>query len=137
MGQIDEMEAKLDWCVAALKHLLMGEAGVQPEEWELEAELAEYEDPEDMSQFEHVAVRRPPKVQEPPPCPHQHQVLVDGVVRCARCSQPLNTSGLIRNQVSPSGQVMHDPNPPQWARERSRGASSKNPGTPLVPHSVG
>ena len=38
-----------------------------------------------------------------------------------------------------AGQILRmrfDPNPPKWATEQSPGASSKNPGGALVPHSV-
>jgi hypothetical protein len=141
VSRSDDIEAKLDhlieqgnWVVAALKHLLQVEAGIEPEEDEddwLDDDLSAV----DTSQFEHTAVRSKPQPKAPV-CTHNHQVLVDGNVQCARCGTVLNSGGLVRSSVSPSGQVVADPNPPRWALEHSPGASSKNPGTPLVPHSV-
>ena len=138
MQEFDDLKVQVSWLVQAMKYLLekelgqpLGDRGFQAGDLlDLEADL-NLDD--DMSEFEHVAVRSRPKQ---PQCPHQHQVLVDGVVRCAKCGHPLNSSGLVRTQPTPSGGIMADPNPPQWATQYSPGASSKNPGTPLVPHTV-
>lgn len=145
----ERIEAKLDWLVVAVKHLLAVEAGVElPAADELEDWMDDDGGPHvygesrpvlptemhtDMSQFEHLAVRSRPQPKRPA-CPHNQQVLVDGNVACARCGFVLSSSGLVRSTVSASGQIQNDPNPPAWALERSPGASSKNPGGPLVPY---
>ena len=144
----ERLEAKIDslleqsaWLVKAVKHLLANEAGIDEQvyadeidEWMAEAPLDDYV-PDDMSEFEHVAVRHRPQPKARA-CPHNQQVLVDGNITCARCGFVLSSSGLQRNTLTPSGQIMADPNPPKWATEQSPGASSKNPGGALVPHSV-
>ena len=81
MSDHDEVMERLDWLVKAVKYLLSQEepAGL------IEAD-------EDMSEHEHFAVRTPPK---PAPCTHQHQQVVDGVVRCAKCMYPLIQSGVV------------------------------------------
>jgi hypothetical protein len=137
---LERIEAKQDWCVSALKHLLALEAGIElpePEEPdELEEWLAEVptngHGEVDMSQFEHVAVRSQPKTK---PCPHNQQGVVDGRLKCLRCGYEFTDTGSVQNRVSASGQIVRDPNPPKWATQHSPGASSKNPGSPLVPHS--
>jgi hypothetical protein len=138
---LERIEAKQDWLVAAIKHLLMSEAGVaRPEPIdELEEWLADI--PLEQARLavedeEWIAPIHAPKAATAV-CTHQHQVLVNGNVQCAKCAHVLTSSGLARGTVTPSGQVMPDPNPPGWARENSRGASSKNPGGALIPHDVG
>ena len=136
MGDLERIEAKLDWCVEALKHLLNAEIDYpRPEDvYDMLPMIPEPE--EDMSQFEHVAIRRPPQVAAPPACTHNHQVLVDGAVRCAKCGHVLNSAGVVHPTMTPAGQIRADPDPPEWATQYSPGASSKNPGGPLVPHDV-
>lgn len=144
MSASEEINAKLDWCVAALRYLLQEKAGgVLPEDedawlddadWEPEATVADYLAAETPDPNEHVAVRtrRQPKAKA---CPHNQQGIVDGVLRCLRCGFGFTQTGSVQNRVSQTGAVIQDPNPPGWALEHSPGASSKNPGTPLVPHS--
>lgn len=115
----ERIEAKLDtlleqnaWLVKAVRYLLTVGTDVTagPDgDWsgidtaDVDGWLDELADePPDMSQFEHVAVRSAPKVPEPPACPHNQQVLVDGFVRCARCSTVLNATGVRgRHATSP------------------------------------
>jgi hypothetical protein len=144
MGDLERIEAKVDWLVAAVKHLLT--EGIEAEVT-LDTDLADYLDDvqghlsvptmpmADEDGGEWIAPRFEPKPVGPPPCPHNQQVLTNGVLTCGRCSKPLIETGLVRSTLSAGGQVIPDPHPPRWATDHSPGASSKNPGTPLVPHS--
>lgn len=136
MGDLERIEAKVDWCVAALKHLLAEEVGgewARPpvDEWPIEGN---HHVPVE-GNGEWIAPRFGPRPPKAKPCPHNQQVLVDGNIACARCGTVLTSSGVQQNRVANDGRVVADPNPPQWATDRSPGASSKNPGTPLVPYS--
>lgn len=129
-AKLDHLIEVSDWLVVAVKHLLGAEAGIEPDEddW-----LDEEAPVGDMTQFEHTAVRTRPQPKKPQ-CPHNQQVLVDGRLACAKCGFIFGSTGLVHNSVGPSGQIQNDPNPPAWALDRSPGASSKNPGGPLVPY---
>ena len=89
MQQLDDIKVQNAWLVKAVKNLLEQQFGI-PKNFDLgepdDLELEDYEgnvviedEPDDMSQFEHIAVRPQPKAKK---CNHGHQVLVDGVVRC-------------------------------------------------------
>jgi hypothetical protein len=153
MEILERIESHLVWQTEAFKHLLAAEAGIELEgpdeltDWLAEDTLEHYPhgvghhvDPGDGAYDdpnEHIAVRTRPQPKRPP-CPHNQQVLVSGNVQCARCGTVLTSSGVDKTtMVSQTGAVERIPGarPPQWATERSRGASSKNPGGPLVPHS--
>lgn len=127
--RLERIEAQTSWLVAALKALLSEEVGTPGDE--LEAWLDDEPDDIDTSEFEFAALRRPPT---PPACPHNHQVLVGGVLKCGRCGLAFVETGMAHGTVSPNGAVRPDPNPPAWVNSQSPGASSKNPGGPLVPH---
>lgn len=141
--RLERIETQNAWLVAAVRRLLMDQAEAPRDEFEdwlaeedpdLPAQdigVAVDDDEEDVSQGARVPGPRQPKA-----CPHNQQVLVGGNVACARCGAVLTSSGMAQGRVSPSGQVIPDPHPPQWATQYSPGASSKNPGTPLVPHDV-
>lgn len=133
MSASEEINAKLDWCISALKYLLQEHAaGPLPAD---EDDWLEDED-EDLSQFEHLAVRTPPRPKVKA-CPHNRQGIDDaGNLVCQRCGFNFTGTGSVQNRVGPNGGIVRDPNPPGWALEHSPGASSKNPGSPLVPHSV-
>lgn len=135
MGKLAQIEAQNKWLVSAVKHLLSQEIdGVEHvEEW-LGGLPDVVDEDEDMSQYEHLAIRNPPKPKTKP-CPHNQQGVVNGRLKCVRCGHIFGSSGVVQNKVASDGRVIADPNPPQWATEHSPGASSKNPGTPLVPHS--
>ena len=140
MGDLERIEAKVDWMVDALKYLLTqqiedNELDLETAKWFVEKTLDDYSVEEDMSQFEHVAVRTRP-APKAKPCPHNQQVVIDGILKCGRCGFPLMATGVAQSTVGADGRVIPDPNPPGWATEHSPGASSKNPGGPLVPHSV-
>jgi hypothetical protein len=42
----------------------------------------------------------PPPRTGPPPCTHQHQKLVKGVVTCAMCDKPLVQSGVVESSLT-------------------------------------
>lgn len=100
MSKSEEIEAKLDllieqgnWVVAALKHLLQVEAGVeQPvdddDDW-LDDDLSAV----DTSQFEHVAVRSRPEP-KPVACRHRQQAIIGGILQCAECHYVFTGTGL-------------------------------------------
>lgn len=127
MEELAAIREQNDWLVSALKHLLGREAGGQPEVDELELD--------DEADFEFTAVRTRPQPKAKV-CPHNQQGIVDGRLTCLRCGFNFTETGSVQNRVGPNGQIVRDPNPPGWALEHSPGASSKNPGTPLVPHEV-
>lgn len=134
-ARLDALAEQNEWLIKAVKYLLANEAGIEPDEdaW-LDDEDIEVEG--DASQFEFTAVRTRPQPKKPA-CPHNRQGLDDdGNVICQRCFQVLTSAGLVHTTLSAKGKVIADPDPPRWAVEHSPGASSKNPGTPLVPHMV-
>lgn len=131
IGRLDRIEEQTTWLVRALKHLL--DPGEHSAADDFDDWLDDGPDPN-----EHIAVRRPQRPPEPPQCTHQHQMLdaASGAIVCAKCRQPLNSSGVVQNRLGANGQVQPDQRPPEWATTRSPGASSKNPGAPLGPHMV-
>ena len=135
MSASEEINAKLDWIAGALKYLLQQQAGgerVEPDEdawldegWEPEAPVGEY-----------VVPVHAPKAPKRPSCPHNRQGIDDhGNLICQRCGYRFTSTGSVQNRVGANGGIVRDPNPPEWALQHSPGASSKNPGTPLVPYS--
>lgn len=101
MGELAEVRRQNDWLVAAVRHLLATEAGIDLAEgeddfdqWLAEGPLEDYA----VEVPDHVAVRRPRAPVAPTAtCSHQHQVLVGGVVRCARCGHGLIQSGVLND----------------------------------------
>lgn len=81
----EEINAKLDWCVEALKKLLELQAGIEPDEdaWldEIDAEVPDY-----------VVPKHEPK---PKPCSHNQQMVVNGAVCCAKCGLKLVQGGVV------------------------------------------
>jgi hypothetical protein len=135
---LERIEAKQDWLVSAVKQLLALEAGVELptqtdplEEWLAEVPLnGNGHAPEG----EYIAPVHGPKPPQPKACPHNQQAIIGGLLTCQRCGFVWGDSGVVQNRVGNDGSVVPDPHPPQWATEHSPGASSKNPGTPLVPY---
>ena len=127
MSDHDEVMSHLRWLTAAVKHLLAEEAGIELDEWEPEAPLEDYV-PDDMSQFEHIAVRTRPQPKAPV-CAHRQQVLIDGVLQCAYCHYVFNGTGV-------RGRHATSPVPAVGQEDQFNHGSTQNPGTPLVPHSV-
>jgi hypothetical protein len=87
MGQIDEIEAKLDWCVSALKFLLS-----HPSVGYELPPVADYDEPD--AEIVQMPPPRPPVAK---PCPHNQQVLVNGAVKCARCGFLLVQGGIVKD----------------------------------------
>ena len=118
MSASEEINAKLDWCVEALKYLLNQSANtVQPFGADEDAWLDEgrpVPPPQLFAQDpnEHIAVRSQPKPVVGEVCTHQHQVLVRGVVRCARCGHPLLASGVVGDPSRNSDTAMSA----EWGR---------------------
>lgn len=134
MTKGEQIEAKLDWCIAALKHLLATEAGVELPEADEDAWLDEEDEPEDMSQFEHTAVRtrRQPKAKT---CPHNQQALVNGRVVCVRPNPETGViCGTVLNQSGVRGRDPNSPVPAPGQEDQFNHVSSQNPGSPLVPY---
>ena len=90
MGQLDDVEAKVDWCVAALKQLLQQ----IPVAYQPESTVAEYEgdSDEDAAMAEQLEATRAvqPVV---PVCTHRHQGIVGGHLRCIDCGFVYGQSG--------------------------------------------
>lgn len=115
MSASEEINAKLDWCVDALKYLLKQAKVDDEDEW------LDEEDTGDVL----VPVHEPrPKVK---PCPHNQQMLVNGRIMCVRpneegvvCGEILGTSGV-------RGKDPHSPVPAPGHEESLNHVSSQNP----------
>ena len=113
MGDFERLEAKVDWLVSAVRHILEQEIGDTSVDYD--EEFAQVID-EDVTQGARV-----PRPKGPPPCPHNQQVLVGHNVTCARCGLILTSSGV----------VGRDPGAP-IAGQGTREESSRNPGRPVI-----
>ncbi len=142
MSASEEINAKLDWIVEALKYLLQEKAGVplgdDEDAWLDNDALAgaAWAMPPEVDTGDVLVPIHAPRQQKRPPCPHNRQEVVGGKLACARCGFVFGESGLVQSTVASNGSVIPDRNPPRWVREISRGASSKNPGGQLIPHHV-
>ena len=140
MSASEEINAKLDWLVDAVKYLLSQQGSPPPVD-----EDAWLEDGVDFdAEFAAAAAAVIPGASgcghaltairgghvlctqcgEDLGCAHNQQAIVNGRVVCANCGALLGRSGV----------VGRDPNAPIPGQE-THGPSAKNPGTPLVPYS--
>jgi hypothetical protein len=145
---LERIEAKVDWCVAALKHLLR--AGVELEE-EFGSEEDDYlESEEDVTEVpvsvndqgdfvvpDFVVPHHPPRAPKRKPCPHNSQGLLDGNIICQRCGMILvNRTGVVQDRLSPAGdRIIHDTSDIRRPGEETY-ENERNPGAHLAPHSL-
>lgn len=139
MTASEEINRKLDWCVAALKYLLKEQAGEVPDEDAWLGETSDFD-----AEYAEAAAAVIPGNSG---CPHVLTAIRGGHVICQQCGNDLgcahNQQALVNGRVvcggcgavlGRSGVVGRDPNAPQPGAE-TREPSSRNNGTPLVPYS--
>jgi hypothetical protein len=118
MGDLERIEAKVDWCVSALKALLKAEVGA-PESvgWAAE-ELMAGRDVDIVDDW--IAPRHAP---EPPKCTHQHQTLdPTGAVKCARCGFVLVQSGVVQDPARHGREALGT----EWGQQSLRESNLNN-----------
>jgi hypothetical protein len=149
---LERIEAKVDWCVAALKHLL--KAGVVERGQTIGLEDDEYDDylefEEDVTEVpvsvndqgdfvvpDFVVPHHAPRAPKRKACTHNMQGLVDGNIICQRCGAVLvNRTGVVQDRLSPAGdRIIQDPSNIRRPGEETH-ENESNPGGFLAPHSL-
>lgn len=129
MDALTAQGEQLTWCTAALKHLLGQEVGWQPEALLGELDL---DDEDDMSQYEHLAVRTDqPKSTA---CPHNQQANVNGNIICVRPNEQGVICGFVLTASGVRGKHPNSPVPAPGQEDRFNHISSNNTGSPLIPY---
>lgn len=86
MSDFDELNTKLTWLVESMKFLLSQQYGVTV----TPPVLDDLDEDEDVAQGTSL-----PQPTGPPPCSHNQQALVDGVLQCAKCGHRLLQTGVM------------------------------------------